>query len=75
MNCYLKKLSQITILTTVLQQFCKRFIAFETIVYSEEILILALDKALPMTLCVEEIQIFVERNYYQPYQIISYHNL
>ena len=25
--------------------------------------------------CIEEIQVFVKRNYYQPYQILRRHNL
>ena len=37
--------SNVNILETDLQQFCKRHNIFETIIYFEEILILALDKA------------------------------
>ena len=28
-----------------------------------------------MKLCIEEIQVFVERNYYKLYQILHHHNL
>ena len=44
MNCYFKELSQINILGTVLQQFCKKRKISETIVHFEEISIIALDK-------------------------------